>query len=162
MYNSSPSSPSGVVLHAHCPVLNWPSLLYSGVPGLQRQEHCQRIHADLLSPVPDLSICSSASNGKASASIWHGQNANLKQFPYVALIINKQNGGYCTASLIQPDIILTAAHCMAYEADNRKFYPTWDHQTGIVNKPGFLADFVVSWCAQCTSILDLDIVKFSE
>ncbi len=46
--------------------------------------------------------------------------------PYVVTVLDKSGGGsgagFCTASVIAPDVVLTAAHCVSNLSDTRVFY----------------------------------------
>jgi hypothetical protein len=44
--------------------------------------------------------------------------------PYVVTVLDKSGGGasFCTASVIAPDVVLTAAHCVSSLSDTRVFF----------------------------------------
>src|ERR1700737_2509053 len=44
--------------------------------------------------------------------------------PYVVAVLDKRGGGasFCTASVIAPNVVLTAAHCVSNLSDTRVFY----------------------------------------
>jgi hypothetical protein len=43
--------------------------------------------------------------------------------PYVVAVLDKRGGGsFCTASVIAPNVVLTAAHCVSNLSDARVFY----------------------------------------
>lgn len=42
--------------------------------------------------------------------------------PYAVMILNRDEGSYCTASVIAQDIVLTAAHCVSGRLDTQVFY----------------------------------------
>ena len=44
-------------------------------------------------------------------------------YPYSAIGRVESNGGHCTGTLIGPDLVLTAAHCIGRKGDPVEFYP---------------------------------------
>ena len=78
--------------------------------------------------------------------------------PYVVTVLDKSGGGasFCTASVLAPNVVLTAAHCVSSLSDTRVFY------RGGQGRQGFLDVASVAWPLAVAALLVLLALRFGR
>ena len=75
--------------------------------------------------------------------------------PYAVMVLDSSDGSYCTASVIAPDVVLTAAHCVSGRSETRVFFRGGE---------GKLVFVVAGWIAWilASAMLALLLIRFGR
>ena len=75
--------------------------------------------------------------------------------PYAVMVLDSSDGSYCTASVIAPDVVLTAAHCVSGRSETRVFFRDGE---------GKLVFLVACWMAWilASALLALLAIRFGR
>jgi Trypsin len=75
--------------------------------------------------------------------------------PYAVMVLDSSDGSYCSASVITPDVVLTAAHCVSGRSETRVFFRGGEGKQVLV---------IAGWMAWCLglALLALMAIRFGR